>query len=114
VRSVTAKIADYPLTGADTGGFFTNTGATGAVIFTLPAVATSTGWWYDIMVTAAQTVTITAPANKLVTFNNAAATSIAFDQVGKKVGMGVRVTCDGAKWIVAIFPGTLTTAYTIS
>jgi len=114
LRLVTAKTADYTLTAADVGGLFTTTGATGTVTFTLPAVATSTGYWYDFMNTVGQTMTVTAPANKLVAFNNATATSITFSTASELIGSGVRVVCDGAKWIAMPILGSETATPTIA
>lgn len=90
-----AKTADYTVVAADVGTLFTNTGAAGAVIFTLPALAAGLGP-FEFLVTANQNVTVTAPAGKLVTFNNAAATSVAFSTAGNKIGGRVRVWCNAA------------------
>lgn len=113
-RTVTAKTTDYTLTAADSGGMFTTTGAAGAVNFTLPAVATSTGYEYTFINTVDQNMTITAPANTLVAFNNVTATSIAFSTVGEKVGAAVRVVCDGAKWIAQVMLAAETQTPTIA
>ncbi len=110
-RPVTAKTANYTLTAADNGGLFTTTGATGAVTFTLPAVASSAGLHYKIVNTVDQNMTIAAAAGTMVTFNNAAATSVAWSTAGNKIGGGAEVFCDGAKWIVRpAGAGTMTVA----
>lgn len=113
-RTVTAKTASYTLTAADSGGVFTTTGAAGAIVFTLPAVATSTGYEYTFLNTVDQNMTITAPAGTLVVFNNAAATSIAFSTLSEKIGAAVKVTCDGAKWIAQVMLGAETQTPTIA
>lgn len=113
-RTVTAKTADYTLTAADSGGVFTTTGAAGAVNFTLPAVATSTGFEYTFANTADQNITITAPAGTLVAFNNAAATSIAFSTASEKIGAAVKVVCDGAKWVAQVMLAAETQTPTIA
>lgn len=99
-RTVTAKTADYTLTAADSGGVFTTTGAAGAVNFSLPAVATSTGFTYSFVNTVDQNMTITAPAGTLVALNNASATSIAWSTAGEKIGASCTVICDGSKWLL--------------
>jgi len=96
---VTAKAASYTLLASDSGGTFTTTGATGAVTFTLPAVATSKGFRYQFVNTVGQNMVVTAPAGTLVTFNNAAATSATFSTAGNLIGAGLEVLCDGAKWL---------------
>lgn len=90
-----AKTADYTVVAGDAGTLFTNTGAAGAVVFTLPALAAGLGP-FEFLVTANQNVTVAAPAGKLVTFNNAAATSVAFSTAGQKIGGRVRVWCNAA------------------
>jgi len=112
--NVVAKTANYSATTADTGTMFTTTGATGAVTFTLPAVSGRAGVWYEFMNTVDQTMTVTAPANTLVAFNNATATSIAFSTASEKIGSGVRVFCDGAKWVALPILGSETATPTIS
>jgi predicted flavoprotein YhiN len=102
---VSAKTAAYTCTAADSGTLFTNTGASGSVTFTLPAVATSTGVWYRFAITADYEVVITAPANVMVAFNDATATSITFTQASEHIGCGATVICDGAKWIVLLHLG---------
>lgn len=94
IREV-AKTADYTVVAADVGTLFTTTGAAGAVNFTLPALAAGLGP-FEFINTANQNMTVTAPANKLVTFNNATATSVAFSTAGNKIGARVRVWCNQA------------------
>lgn len=90
-----AKTADYTVLATDVGKLFTTTGAGGAVNFTLPALAAGLGP-FEFLNTVNQNMTVTAPAGKLVTFNNAAATSVAFSTAGNKIGARVRVWCNQA------------------
>lgn len=113
-RTVTAKTADYTLLSADSGGVFTTRGAAGAVIFTLPAVATSTGFEYTFINSADQNMTVTAPAGTLVAFNNVGATSIAFSTATEKIGGAVKVVCDGTKWFAQVLLGAETQTPTIA
>lgn len=96
---VQAKTADYTVTAADNNTHFTNAGAAGAVNFTLPTCAV--GLRYRFTVEANQTLTITAASGKLVAYNNAAATSIAFSTANEKVGGSVEIVAnaDGSKWL---------------
>lgn len=83
-RTVTG-VADNTSPGAtDSGTVYVVTGGSG-VTFTLPAVGT-TGLEYTFCNGADQNMTITAPTDKLVTLNDAAATSIAFSTSGIKIG----------------------------
>ena len=110
-RPVIAKTADYTVKVSDAGAIFTTTGAAGAVTFTLPAVASSAGLEFEFVNTVGQTMTVAAPAGTLVTFNNAAATSVAWSTAGNLIQGGCRVFCDGAKWIVRpAGAGTMTVA----
>lgn len=98
----TAKTADYTITAADNGTLFTNTGASGAVVFTLPTKAA--GLVYHFKVIADQTVTVASAgsADDLVTFNDAGSDSVAFSTSGEKIGASIRVYCNAAasKWYV--------------
>ncbi len=105
LRKISAKTAAYTVTLADNGTLFTNTGAGGGVTFTLPAVAGGAGYWFDFFLTADQTITITAPAGKLMAYNNAAATSIAFSTASEKIGGGVTIVGDGSFWYAIVHLG---------
>ncbi len=90
-----AKTADYQVLPSDIGKVLTNSGASGAVVLTLPVLADVwQGWNVEVFIVADQTVTVTAPSGKLVVFNNAAATSIAFSTATEKIGAGVKVFYD--------------------
>lgn len=102
LRKIAAKTADYTVTLADNGTVFTNTGAAGAVNFTLPAVAGNTGYHFEFFVTAGQTITITAPAGKLIAYNNAAATSLAFSTAAEKIGGMCEIVGDGSFWYAIV------------
>lgn len=93
---VVTKTAAYTCTLADSGTFFNTKGAAGTVVFTLPAVATSGGVHYRFIAAANQILTVTAPAGTLVTYNNAAATSVSTGTVN--IGHGFELVCDGSFW----------------
>lgn len=99
LRKPITKTADYTVLAADNGAWFNTKGAGGTVVFTLPAVATSLGLNYRFTAAAAQVMTITAPSGKLVTYNNAAATSVSTGTV--HIGHGFDLICDGAFWYAA-------------
>jgi hypothetical protein len=101
ILPVATKTASYSVTAADSGTWFNNKGASGTVVFTLPAVATSAGCHYRFTgAVANQIITVTAPAGTLVTYGNAAATSVSSATAGQ-AGHGFEVICDGAFWYAA-------------
>jgi hypothetical protein len=113
--NVVAKTADYTVSAStDNGKLFTNQGASGAVNFTLPAVAQ--GLKFAFFVEANQNLTVTAPAGKLVAFNNATATSISFSTSSEKVGAMVEVyaNADGTKYLTKVSLGAETQTPTIA
>jgi len=108
---VVAKAANYTVVAADNGKTFTTSGAAGEVDFTLPAVAR--GYRFRFHNVVGQTMKVIAPAGKLVTFNNNAATSVAFQTAGNLIGGTIEIVSndDGSKYIA--IPGganTLTVA----
>ncbi|MBX9682117.1 MAG: head decoration protein [Gemmataceae bacterium] len=96
-----AKTADYTVTASDNGTAFTNTGAVGAVKFTLPTLAN--GLSFSFRVVANQSVTVTSAAgNDMVAFNDATASSVAFSTPNEKIGGGFLIYSNPAAtaWIV--------------
>lgn len=105
---VKAKTADYTIVPAgDTNGvdgdgtIFTNRGAGGAVIFTLPAPAAKyAGLRYEFRGHANQTFTVGTSAGGAASFNNAACASVACSTGGQKIGACIRAWCDGTQWFL--------------
>ena len=101
-RVVSAKTTAYTVAfPGDNGKLFTNTGASGAVTFTVPAASAAlVGSWFEVLVTADQTVTVaTATTDTLIVANDIAADSIAWDQASEKVGNGGTFICvESGKW----------------
>lgn len=98
-----AKTADYTVTTAESGCWFTNRGATAAITFTLPdtsggAVPIGTNFtFYGISATG---FTVASnPADKMVTLNDATADSITCTTASKIIGAMVRVFWDGTGWL---------------
>ena len=109
-RGVVAKTADYTVTAADNNTIFTNRGASGTVIFTLPTIAL--GLRFRFYCEADQTVTLTAAtADTIVTHNDLAAdtVSIAGGTNAKKIGASIEIYANdnASKWL-AIPSGWLT------
>jgi len=120
--NVKAKTADYTIVSADdpSGTVFTNRGASGAVVFTLPAPSQALeGVFYDFVGVAGHHITVkTATADTLIAYNDATADSIATSTAGELIGVAMRAVCDGTSWIafgMAVGAGGATAAtYTIA
>lgn len=63
-RNVVAKTGNYPVVAADKQNFFTNAGAVGTVVFTLPTAVA--GLRFTFYVDAAQTLQVTAGASTTI------------------------------------------------
>ena len=96
------KTAAYTMVRDDIGTVFTNFGASGAVTFTTPKFTeVFDGWTCKVFVAADQTVTVTlGDADTGVTFNDAAADSVAFSTASKKLGSSIELIADvtNSKW----------------
>lgn len=100
-RDVVAKTANYTVTAADNNAIFTNQGATAAVTFTLPTLAK--GLRYKFFAEAAQDVhVVSATADTMVVFNDAAADSININTSNEIIGGSVELVAnaDATKWLV--------------
>lgn len=114
---ISVQAASYTVLAADGGKTFTTTGGSGAITFTLPAIANVyDGWRARFVNVVDQNMLVTAPAGKLVVFNNAAATTIAFQTASEKIGNAVEILYDStlAKYIALVYLGSETSTPTIS
>ena len=98
-RNVVAKLVDYTVKAEETGTLFTTIGATADVNFTLPTAADGLEFWFINSVDVELMVT-SAPADKMIVFNDAAADTIAFTDASKQIGSGVVCISDGTYWHV--------------
>ena len=97
------KTAAYTVLAKETGTWFLTTGATAAVTFTLPAISDGSFIFFFVAV-ADFGMTVTAQtADTLLTFNDAAADSVAFSTASEIMGSLVIVGCDGTT-VFAITP----------
>ena len=95
------KTASYTVVANDNYSLFDNVGATGAITFTLPALAN--GYFFGFRVQADQSVTVaSSEGTNMLALNNASASSVAFSTGSQKIGGMVYVyTNPGAtKWII--------------
>lgn len=99
--SKTQAASPYQVLSTDNSTLFDNTGATGAVTFTLPALAN--GYFFGFRVVADQTITVaSSEGTNMVAFNNASASSVAFSTGGAKIGgmFWVYTNPAATKWVV--------------
>lgn len=86
------------------GTVFTTRGATGAVTFTLPSLASGqyVGYFVQFLNIVDQNMTIAAPvADTLVAVNDVAADSVVFSTSSQKIGARAIAQWDGTQWAVA-------------
>ena len=102
LKPVIAHASSATLTIGESGACITTEGSTGAVTLTLPAVATSKGVHYWFVNGEDQNMVIAAPSDTMVTFNDVAADSVAFQTSNEKVGGGAFAYCDGTKWFMQL------------
>lgn len=96
-RRVVPKSASYTIVYPmdAPGTTFTNKGAVGAIVFTLPAATRALlGVWYRFRTVVDQSVTVQPPVNDtLLALNDLAADSIALSTGGQKLAGMIEVEC---------------------
>lgn len=98
---IVVKTASYTLTPDDFGTVFTTRGASGAVTFTLPTVASEyKGSWALFANVADQNMFVAGTDEELVIFNDLTADSIGFATSSEKIAGALLAICDGTSWIV--------------
>lgn len=110
--NVLAKTADYTILAASdpSATLFTNRGAAGTVVFTLPAPTQAlAGVFYEFVTIVAQIITVaTATADTLIADNDATADSLS---TSARIGVNLRVRCDGTSWIATLDSGVPQAAF---
>lgn len=116
VMPIEAKTASYTVVApTDCAKLFTNRGATAAVTFTLPDPTGLTGFWCKFFAVAGQNLIVDyGPIDKGVAFNDAAASSIAFQTAAEIIGGGITVVSDGTSWLTFVSLGAETQTPTIT
>ena len=95
-----AKTASYTVLRTESGTVFHTTGATAAIVFTLPAISTGP-WWFEFFNGADQSMTVTsATADTIVTYNDLAADNVAFSTSSEKIGGHTIAWTDGTTLFV--------------
>lgn len=109
VKVVEAKTADYPVVAAtDSGKVFTTVGASGTVVFTLPAA--TVGQEYAFRVGAAQALRIDPNGSEVIALPSTGVAAAAGKYIGCSTdGATVYIICTKAgTWSVMGFTGTWT------
>ena len=104
-RTQTAKTGNYTLTTADSRKTFSNSGASGTVVFTLPTWAA--GLEYRLFVAAAQTLSIKGASSDQIYLGASLSTATTGDVNSNTVGsvLTLEATVSG-KWAVSATTGT--------
>lgn len=111
--NVVAKVQDYSCLAKDSGTMFTTEGASQDLEFTLPAVDGLDGVFYWFYCAEDFELLITAPADTLVAFHNAAADGISYTTAGAHIGNAFMIVCDGTKWHSCCMTGDPATIITV-
>ena len=108
ILTVEAKTANYTVTEGDCGSVFTNTGASGAVTFALPAA--SIGLRYTFVVGATQELRIDPNGSETISLPSSGAAQAAGKYiVADAQGEKVDIACVKAgTWAVLSYVGTWT------
>ena len=93
----------YTITEAENNTLFTNRGAGGNIVWTLPATPKK-GLHYGIQAVAAGTVKVSSgTSDQLIAFNNATCDTVEYSTSGEIIGGGFDIFGDGTGWIVRPF-----------
>ncbi len=101
-KGPTAKTADYTIKQSDWGTVFTNAGASGAVIFTLPTPKAGAFLTF-VKATVAQSLVISAPSG--VKINNGTAAQV-YKNVTSEMGTCTLVAISATEYAVVAEKGT--------
>lgn len=102
-----AYTGDATLVAADLNKNVTNTGASGTVVLTLPAVAGLAGSILHVEVTAAQIVRLLPVAGTAICLGGSSVVTKYLNIAGV-IGNMVDVYCDGTRWLVVNRDGVIT------
>lgn len=109
LRTVAVKTANYTVVAnTDNGKTFTNEGASGAIVFALPAA--TVGQWYRFKVMAAQELRIDPNGTETIALPSTGAQSAAGKYISADAaGEGVEIECVKAgQWVANHYIGTWT------
>ena len=85
-----AKASDYAILAGYNGSLFTNAGASGTVVFTLPAIQPNLRFGFYVVADYRVDIRVpTADLGKVVAFNSASADGVSFQTAGQSLGGGM-------------------------
>lgn len=107
--TVSAKTSNYTVTEADLDAptIFNNTGASGNVTLTLPAVADSVGKVVRAHAKAAQTIRFAPQTGEAINYNGDAVAG-KYVQLAGTAGGCLELFCNGEQWVVSRPNGVVT------
>lgn len=105
--TVVAKTADYTVLAADMGKIFTNSGASGTVVLTLPSAASVRGNVVGGAVLAAQIVRFLPQTGERIYLNGSGVAS-KYLNLPATIGVFAALYSDGTDWVVTQGNGVLT------
>lgn len=105
--SVTAKTADYTILKTELNNIFSNTGAGGTIVFTLPAVKDAKGKTLLLNVLAAQIVRALPVTGEIINLNGSVVVT-KYLNIAAVIGNYAELYCDGVQWMATNFSGVVT------
>ena len=98
---VEAKAASYSVLVRDSGTLFTTRGASGSIVFTLPALADSLNCHYWFFALEDQNMAVvSAEGNNMIASGDIAASTVAYQTSNEIVGGVFYVVNSGTQWLV--------------
>ncbi len=105
--TVVAYTGDATLVAADLNKIATNTGASGTITLTLPAVSGLAGYLLHVELTVAQIVRVD-PAGTEAIFLGGSGVAGKYLNIAAVIGNMVDIYCDGTRWLVVNRDGVIT------
>lgn len=103
----TAYAADHTLVAGEMNTNVTNTGSSGTITLTLPAVAGLTGYVLHVELTVAQIVRVD-PAGTEAIFLGGSGVAGKYANIAAVIGNMLDIYCDGTQWVVVNRDGVIT------
>lgn len=102
-----AYTGDATLVAADLNKNVTNTGASGTITLTLPAVSGLTGYVLHVQLTVAQIVRLDAAGTEAI-FLGGSGVAGKYVNIAGVIGNMLDLYCDGTRWLVTNYSGVVT------
>ena len=113
-RPIATTASTKTIEPSDFGSVFTNRGGT-VTAYTLPTPGPGiAGAWVQFFRVAAGNMSVTAGTGKIVGMNNAAVTTVGFEDDGEEIGQSMTMICDGTSWLAFVDLAAEATGVTIT